>query len=42
MFDRIEAGTFIIAGALASRNLKIVGIETKILNKELKVLKKWE
>ena len=40
MFDRIEAGTFIIAGALASRNLKIVGIETKILNKELKVLKK--
>ena len=40
MFDRIEAGTFIIAGALASQNLKIVGVESKILNKELKILKK--
>jgi len=39
MFDRIEAGTFIVAGALAGRNLKVVGIETKILNKELKILK---
>ena len=40
MFDRIEAGTFIIAGALASRSLKIVGIDTKTLNTELKILKK--
>ncbi len=40
MFDRIEAGTFIIAGALVGRNLKIIGLEPKIINKELNVLKK--
>ena len=40
MFDRIEAGTFVIAGALTSQKLKIVGVETKILKKELEVLKK--
>jgi len=40
MFDRIEAGTFIIAGALVSKRLKITGIESKILKKELIVLKK--
>ena len=40
MFDRIEAGTFIIAGALAGRNLKIVGLESKILSKEIQILKK--
>ena len=40
MFDRIEAGTFIIAGALTSKRLKITGIESKILKKELMVLKK--
>tara|TARA_Y100001970_G_scaffold197754_1_gene240584 strand:+ start:7965 stop:9230 length:1266 start_codon:yes stop_codon:yes gene_type:complete len=40
MFDRIEAGTFVIAGALASRNLKIIGLETKVIKNELKVLKK--
>ena len=40
MFDRIEAGTFIIAGALAGRRLKISGIETKILKKEISILKK--
>ena len=40
MFDRIEAGTFIIAGALAAKNLTITGIEPKILKKELHILKK--
>ncbi len=40
MFDRIEAGTFIIAGALAGKRLKILGIETKILKKEISVLKR--
>ncbi len=40
MFDRIEAGTFIIAGALISKRLKITGIESKILKKELMILKK--
>jgi len=40
MFDRIEAGTFVIAGALTGRNLRIVGIDSKILNKELSVLRR--
>tara|TARA_B100000945_G_C20408992_1_gene611584 strand:+ start:657 stop:1919 length:1263 start_codon:yes stop_codon:yes gene_type:complete len=40
MFDRIEAGTFIIAGALSSKRLKIVGIDSKILKKEIYILKK--
>ena len=40
MFDRIEAGTFIIAGALTGKKLKISGIETKILKKEISILKK--
>ena len=40
MFDRIEAGTFIIAGALISKSLKIVGVDTKVLKKELSILKK--
>ena len=40
MFDRIEAGTFIIAGAVAGKKLRITGIEPKILNKELMVLRK--
>ena len=40
MFDRIEAGTFIIAAALACKQIKISGLETKILKSELKYLKK--
>ena len=40
MFDRIEAGTFVIAGALASRKLRILGVDTKILKKELEILRK--
>jgi len=40
MFDRIESGTFIIAGALAGNRLKISGIESKILKKEITILKK--
>ena len=40
MFDRIEAGTFIIAGAIAGKKMRITGIEPKILNKELMVLRK--
>ena len=40
MFDRIEAGTFIIAGALTGQRLRISGIETKILKKEISTLKK--
>ena len=40
MFDRIEAGTFIIAGALAGKKLKISGIQTKILKKEIFIFKR--
>tara|TARA_B100000674_G_scaffold484478_1_gene489908 strand:- start:210 stop:1472 length:1263 start_codon:yes stop_codon:yes gene_type:complete len=40
MFDRIEAGTFIIAGALIGKKLKISGIQTRFLNTEIKILKK--
>ncbi len=40
MFDRIEAGTFIIAGALSGKKVKVTGIETKILKKEISILKK--
>tara|TARA_B100002052_G_scaffold52399_1_gene45584 strand:- start:3 stop:1268 length:1266 start_codon:yes stop_codon:yes gene_type:complete len=40
MFDRIEAGTFVIAGALIGKKLKIVSLETKIIKKELKILRK--
>ena len=40
MFDRIEAGTFIIAGALSKEKIKILGIDPKILNKEISILKK--
>ena len=40
MFDRIEAGTFIIAGALTGGKLKITGIDSKILMKEISILKR--
>ena len=40
MFDRIEAGTFIIAGALTSKSLRILGVDSKILKKELEILRK--
>ena len=40
MFDRIEAGTFIIAGALTGSKLKITGIDSKVLMKEISILKK--
>ena len=40
MFDRIEAGTFIIAGALIGKKLKILGIQTNLLNTEIKILRK--
>ena len=40
MFDRIEAGTFIIAGALIGKKLKISGIKTRFLNTEIKILRK--
>ena len=40
MFDRIEAGTMLIAGAINQGNLKITGIESSILETEIDLLKK--
>ena len=40
MFDRIEAGTYLIAGALTEGNLKIIGIDPKIIGTEINILKK--
>jgi UDP-N-acetylglucosamine 1-carboxyvinyltransferase len=40
MPDRIEAGTYLIASALTEGNLKITGINPKIINTEINILKK--
>jgi len=40
MPDRIEAGTYLIAAALTEGNLKIKGIDPKIINTEINILKK--
>ena len=40
MFDRIEAGTYLVAAAVTEGNLKIKNIETKIIKTELDILKK--
>ncbi len=40
MFDRIEAGTYLIAGAITEGNLKIQNIDSEIIKNEIKVLKK--
>ena len=40
MFDRIEAGTYVIASALIGKKVTILKINPKIINTEIKVLKK--
>ena len=40
MFDRIEAGTMLIAAAINQGNLKITAIESDILQTEINILKK--
>jgi UDP-N-acetylglucosamine 1-carboxyvinyltransferase len=40
MPDRIEAGTYLIASALTEGNLKITGIDPKIIRTEINILKK--
>ena len=40
MADRIEAGTFCVAAALAKGNLQIKNLDPKIINTELELLKK--
>ena len=40
MADRIEAGTYLIAAALTEGSLNIIGIDPKIINTEINILKK--
>jgi len=40
MPDRIEAGTYLVAAALTEGNLKIIGIDPKIISTEINILKK--
>ena len=40
IFDRIEAVTYIIAGALTNGRIKITGIDTKIISNEIDLLSK--
>ena len=40
MPDRIEAGTYLIAAALTEGSLKILGMDPKIINTEINILKK--
>ena len=40
IFDRIEAGTYVIAAALTNGNLKITNIDPKIMITEMNLLKK--
>ena len=40
IFDRIEAGTYLIAGALIGKNITITNVESKILKSEVEILKK--
>jgi UDP-N-acetylglucosamine 1-carboxyvinyltransferase len=42
IFDRIEAGTYIIAGALTNGNIKITNINPKIISTEINLLKKMK
>ena len=39
MFDRIEAGTYMIASALTGGNLKITNINPKIISTEINIFK---
>ena len=40
MFDRIEAGTYLVAAAITEGNLKIKNIDPKIIRTEINILKK--
>jgi len=40
MPDRIEAGTYLIAGAITQGNLKLTGIDPSIIRTEIEILKK--
>ena len=40
IFDRIEAGTYIIAAALTKGNLKIMKVDSKVISAEINLLRK--
>ena len=40
MFDRIEAGTYLVAGAVSGGNIAIKNIDPKIIKTEINILKK--
>ena len=40
MFDRIEAGTYIIAAALTGKKISILKVNSKVIKTEIKILKK--
>ena len=40
MFDRIEAGTYLVAAAITEGNLKIKDITPSVIQTEIKILKK--
>ena len=40
MFDRIEAGTYLVAAAVTEGNLKIINIIPEIIKTEINILKK--
>tara|TARA_Y100000590_G_scaffold433517_1_gene550661 strand:- start:657 stop:1916 length:1260 start_codon:yes stop_codon:yes gene_type:complete len=42
IFDRIEAGTYIIAAALTNGNIKVTNIDPKIISNEIKLLNKMK
>ena len=42
IFDRIEAGTYIIAAALTNGRIKITNVDPKIMSTELKLLNKMQ
>ena len=42
IFDRIEAGTYIIAAALTKSNIKIINIDPKIISTEISLLNKMK
>ena len=42
MFDRIEAGTYLIAAAITEGNLKIKNVIPSIIKTEIKILRKLE
>ena len=41
IFDRIEAGTYLIAGALIGKKIIIRNVLPRVIKNEIKILKDW-